>query len=159
MANKIAQNPTEKTDVNSQTGLTPIQEQAAIMLASGKSMTEVAELLSVNRGTLYEWQKIVTFQCYFNQQSNEYKENLRNGLFGLIGEALTAISDCLHSDNETTRLKAAMWVIEKAKEQPTGNTDVKAALKEQCTHPVGWDMEMFDEDEYRREIKRLGLVI
>ena len=111
MSNRKQQKATEMADVpevNTQTGLTPIQEQAAILLASGDSFTAVAEKVSVNRSTLYKWQMQITFQCFFNQQCNDYKNNLKNGLFGLANEALSAIRDCLHSDNEATRLKAAM---------------------------------------------------
>ena len=43
-------------------GLTPIQEKAAIMLANGDSITLVAESLNINRTTIYQWQQKVTFQ-------------------------------------------------------------------------------------------------
>ena len=40
----------------------------------------------------------ITFQYFFNQKCNDYKNNLRNGLFGHAYEALSAMRDCLHSD-------------------------------------------------------------
>ena len=46
--NKNAQNAT----ISPTTGLTPQQEQACILLASGENVTNVADKLSLNRGTL-----------------------------------------------------------------------------------------------------------
>lgn len=47
--NRMQQNPTETT---LESGLTPIQEQAAIMLASGENITSVSEKLNLNRSTI-----------------------------------------------------------------------------------------------------------
>lgn len=60
--NRMQQNPTETT---LESGLTPIQEQAAIMLASGENITSVSEKLNLNRSTIYQWQQKITFQCFF----------------------------------------------------------------------------------------------
>ena len=163
MADKKQQKPTEKS-VNASTGLTPIQEQAALLLASGETITAVATKLEVNRCTLYEWQKLVTFQCYFNQQATDYRDSLRNGLFGLADEALKVIKGCLQSGNEITRLKTAIWLIERVKDVDTGETDVREVIKEKCTHiQTPWDMEkpvsVFNENEYNKELKRLHLEI
>lgn len=163
MSNRNPQKPTETADlpeVNTKTGLTPIQEQAAILLASGDSFTAVAEKISVNRSTLYKWQMQITFQCFFNQQCNDYKNNLKNGLFGLADEALSAIRDCLHSDNEATRLKAAMWVTDKVELTEVGNTDLKQAIREKHTTSSlnDWgDLSTFDGKGYKTELRRLGL--
>lgn len=61
--NRMQQNPTETT---LESGLTPIQEQAAIMLASGENITSVSEKLNLNRSTIYQWQQKITFQCFFS---------------------------------------------------------------------------------------------
>ena len=163
MSNRKPQKTTEMADVpevNTQTGLTPIQEQAAILLASGDSFTAVAEKVSVNRSTLYKWQMQITFQCFFNQQCKEYKDNLKNGLFGLADEALSAIRDCLHSDNEATRLKAAMWVTDKVELSEVGNSDLKQAIRAKHTTSSlnDWgDLSTFDEKAYKTELRQLGL--
>lgn len=139
-------------------GLTPIQEQAAILLASGKTITDVAATIGVNRSTLYEWQGVVTFQCYFNQQLADYKEQLRNGLFGLTGEALETIKNCLHSDNEPTRLKAATWLLERVAEQTTGMTDLRAALKAKHTKAMEWtDYNHFDNMGFENDCRQYGI--
>lgn len=148
-----------KTEVrNEETGLTPLQERAAIMLASGSSVVSVAEELNISKGTLYQWRRLVTFTCYQNEQKKDYLDTIRGGVMSLADEAIAAIRDSLHSDNEATRLKAAMWVADKAKEYQVGETDAKIAIRKECTAEMfgGWE-EQFDEATYRQKLKELGL--
>lgn len=160
MKDKNKQISTDLLEVSKETGLTPLQEQTAILLASGGTITEVAEQLSLNRGTIYKWQKQITFKCFFNRQCADNRGNLVTGLFGLANEALSTIRDCLHSENEQTRLKAAMWLTDKIKDVPVGQTDVIAAVKKECTNsPFDWDMEenKLDEQKFNATLKQLGI--
>ena len=158
MADKNRQKTTEKNNVNPQTGLTPLQEQVAMMLATGETISAVAVKLNVNRCTIYEWQRLVTFQCFLNKQAKDYRDNLRNGLFGLANDALQVVNDGLHSANETNRLKTAMWLIEKIKDLDTGQTDARSVLKEECTQEMfGWDGGMFDKKAYNDALQLYGL--
>lgn len=159
MSDKRQQKTAVLTEIDHQTGLTPTQEQAAILLASGETLTAVAEKVNVNRSTIYKWQALITFQCFFNRQCADYRANLRNGLFGLADEALTAIRNSLHSDNESVRLKAAMWLTEKIELADTGQTDVKEALKAKNTKNTlaDWSMSTFDEVGFNSDLRRLGL--
>lgn len=162
MSDKRQQKTAVLTEINHQTGLTPTQEQAAMLLASGESLTAVAEKVNVNRSTIYKWQTLITFQCFFNRQCADYRANLRNGLFGLADEALAAIRNSLHSDNESIRLKAAMWLTEKIELADTGSTDVKEVLKAKNTKNslADWgDLTTFDEDSFNADLKRLGLQV
>lgn len=156
--NNIRQNQTEKESRSGVTGLTPQQEKAAILLASGNSVVSVAEELNVSRGTLYEWKKLLTFQCYMNEQKQGYVDSLRGGIMNLAEEAIGAIRESLNSDNEQVRLKAAMWVADKVKDYQVGQTDAREAVKQECTTEMfdGWG-EKIDEDEYKRRLKELGL--
>ena len=104
-------NQQKSTELTLVTGLTPIQEQAAVLLASGESVTEVAEKVNVNRATIYLWQQKINFQCFYNQQCQIIQDNIRNGLCGLYANALQAVKDSLKSSNEALRLKAAIYVI------------------------------------------------
>ncbi|NMB37448.1 MAG: hypothetical protein GX993_05345 [Bacteroidales bacterium] len=142
-----------------QTGLTPIQEQAAILLASGETITAVAATIGVNRSTLYEWQDIVTFQCFLNQQRADYQEQLKNGIFGLTSEALATLKGCLQSENEPTRLKAATWLLERIASQKTGITDVREALRRKHTKfSDNWeDYNKFDKVAYENDCRQLGI--
>ena len=157
--NRFEQNQT----ISTESGLTALQEQAATLLASGKNISAVAEELSLNRGTIYQWQQKLTFQCYFNFQRQEAKDTLKNGLFNLYNEALEAIKGCLTSENETIKLKAATYIIQKIEENPMGETNIREVLKDQATRIESsfpnfeTETEIFDEAEYKRLLKENGL--
>lgn len=158
MKDKNKQKPTEKCITNTETGLTPQQEQAAIMLATGETITAVAAKLSLNRCTLYEWQKLLTFQCFLNKQSADYRDNMKSGLYALAGDALQAIRDGLHSAKEANRLKVAMWLVEKVVDADTGETDAREALRARYTHDeFEVDTTLFDENEYNNALQWYGL--
>lgn len=153
--NKIEQ----KATISPITGLTPQQEQACILLASGENVTDVADKLSLNRGTLYKWQQNKAFECYYNKQCQEYKDEVKNGLLGLHQQAVATIQRLITTGSEATRLKAATWVLEKVEAIEVGETSIRRALKGQCTTTNNdWgDFSTFDEKEYKRQLKALGL--
>lgn len=151
-----------KTDKNQQyrteSGLTPLQEQAAILLASGETITAIAEKLEINRSTLYEWQDILTFRCFYNKQCEIIRERIKAGLFGIQDEAFKAIKDILTGDNAAIKLKAAIWLIERASATGIGETDPHSALKE-MVHPSGnfsfWNS--YHEKEYLKLLEKFHL--
>lgn len=145
--------------IDQQTGLTPVQEKAAILLASGINIGAVAEQLNLSKGTLYNWQRTLTFQCFYNRQSSDYRQSLRDGLFGLADTALSAIRDSLTSTNEAVRLRAAIWVVERVNEAPVGGTDFRAELRKECTYTDfgGWDGDTFHAKEYNDKLVELGI--
>lgn len=140
------------------TGLTPQQEQAAMMMASGENITAVARQLNLNRSTLYEWQENMAFQCFYNQQCQDHQQAVKNALFGLHNTAIETLTDLLTNGNENTRLKASMWLLERVANTEIGKTNIRTALKEKCTHnELDVDWEKLNEDEYKAELKRYGL--
>ena len=149
----------QKATISPTTGLTPQQEQACILLASGESVTDVADKLSLNRGTLYKWQQNKAFECYYNKQCQEYKNEVKNGLLGLHQQAVATIKQLITIGSEATRLKAATWVLDKVEAIEVGETSIRRVLKEQCTTTNnGWgDFTNFDEKEYNKQLKVLGL--
>jgi len=160
--NKRQQNSTNSALV---TGLTAIQEQAAILLASGDSVTEVAEKVNVNRTTIYQWQQKISFKCFYNQQCQIIQDNIRNGLCGLYAEALEAVRGCLQSTNEAARLKAAMYVIGKVEMIDASRQDPEAEIRKLCTSiesPLDWDVikphKVLDERKYKELMKDNGLM-
>lgn len=158
MSNKKQQKPTQKPMQNPNTGLTPIQEQAAVLMASGETLTAVADKLGINRCTLYKWLDNVAFQCYYNRQCQDVKAEVKNGILGLCGNAFDAVRNILANGNENTRLKAAIWIMEKAGQIEIGQTDVKAALKQKATHPIiDADFTKLDETEYKSLLAECGL--
>ena len=152
--NKIKQ----KTTINGATGLTPQQEQACVMLASGESYTAVAERLNINRGTLYKWQLLPTFECYYNQQCKDYKDSVKNGLLGLHRQAIDTITELMIAGNENTRLRASMWVIDKVGDIKVGAVDVREVLQKQCTSNMfDFDLGSFNERAYQGKLQEYGL--
>lgn len=150
----------QKTTKSEQTGLTPIQEQACMMLASGEGFTTVAEKLSLNRGTLYKWQQNTAFICYYNQQCQDYKSEVKNALLGLHNQAVATVRELMTTGNESTRLKAALWLLEKVEAVEVGDTNVRAVLKARCTHGFeNWGelTPQLDKSEYKRALKEYGL--
>ena len=149
----------QKPTLSPLTGLTPQQEQAAIMLASGKNISAVARQLKLNRSTLYEWQENTAFQCFYNQQCQDHKEAVKNALFGLYNTAIETLTNLLTNGNENTRLKASMWLLERVASVEVGDTRLREVLKKKCTHaPSGWnDLNTLNEREYRAKLQRYGL--
>ena len=156
--NEVNRNEQNAT-ISPTTGLTPQQEQACILLASGENVTNVADKLSLNRGSLYKWQQNKAFECFYNKQCQEYKNEVKNGLLGLHQQAVATIEQLITTGSEATRLKAATWVLEKVEAIEVGETSIKRALKEQCTTTSDdWgDLTTFDEKEYKRQLKAFGL--
>lgn len=156
----MQQNLTKLTPVEQVTGLTPQQEQAALLLASGESVTDVASKVNVNRATIYLWLQKVGFQCFYNQQCQIIKDNIKNGIFGLYADALQAVKDTLQSDNEAARLKAAMYVIGKIELIDTSQQDPVEAIKKLCTSSAFPDFDdyvTFDSKKYDALMLENGL--
>lgn len=156
----MQQNLTKLTPVEQVTGLTPQQEQAALLLASGESVTDVASKINVNRATIYLWLQKVGFKCFYNQQCQIIKDNIRNGLFGLYGDALQALKDTLKSENEQAKLKAAMYVLGKIEMIDTSQQDPVEAIKELCTSSAFPDVDdyvTFDNKKYDALMLENGL--
>ena len=55
--------------------------------------------------------------------------------------------------------QAATWLLEKVAEQKTGETNVRAVIRAQCTSGVDdWGtLTHFDDKAYKTECKRLGI--
>lgn len=120
-------------DKSSITGLTPQQEQAAILLASGNTITATAQELNVDRGTVYRWQGKACFQAFFNKLCSDIQTRSTSGLYGLFDSAIQALKDSLQSDNSAIRLKAALSVLDRVKDVKIGETNPIKMIKAQCT--------------------------
>lgn len=150
----------EKVTISEHTGLTPTQEKAADLLASGVSVTDVAERIGIARSTLYVWQKQITFKVYFNKRCSDARSTLVVGLFGLADEALQTIRESLKSENETLRLKAAMWITDKLQSMEISQTDLIATLQEENTYEDAETWARYPylhKDQYKARLKELGV--
>lgn len=114
---------------NSDSELTPLQEKAVFLLAGGKTISETAKALNIDRGTLYIWQKNSAFEAFYNLIRNELKKASINQLISLNEEALQVIKDLLKCKNENTRLKVASYILNSIKEiwiLPNNKKEVEA---------------------------------
>ena len=120
------------TNLEYKSCLTPLQEKAAAFLANGKTITDTATDLQVSRATVYRLLQDELFLAYYNLLCSEVKINVKNNLFTLQEKAFAAVTAALDSDNDTTRLKAATWVIDKIQAVEVGNTSPLTAIRNQC---------------------------
>lgn len=150
------ENSTAKVQISSVTGLTPTQERACFLLASGTKTKDVAQQLGIQEQTLYLWQRQTTFVCYYNKQRSVIKSAAVQGLFGLMDEAISAIRESLNSTNENVKLKAATYIVDKLQNLEIGKTDILEAVKAEATYN-GWEPNCFHESEYRERLKALGV--
>ena len=128
-------------------------------MASGESMTAVADKVGINRSTLYEWQKDMAFQCFYNRQCKDYQAEITNGVMSLHKTALDTVKSLLLEGNDNTRLKAAFWVLDKVAAMNVGQTDLREAVKAECT--VRWTndikLESFDSNKFNEIMDGYGL--
>ena len=71
--------------------LSPAQGQAAQLLADGSKVNDVAEVVKVNRGTIWSWSKKPSFMAEINRIQNEYRESCQSMMLGLHAEAVETI--------------------------------------------------------------------
>ena len=150
---------TNKAQISSITGLTPTQEKACTLLASGAKATAVAAQLDLPEQTIYLWQKQKTFVCFYNKQRSVIKDAAVQSLFGLMDEAVAAIRESLKSSNSVVKLRAATYIIDKLHNLDVGKTDIIEEVKAEATYQDEWIEEesRFHEGEYRRKLKELGV--
>jgi len=146
--------------------LTPQQERFISLLVSGKTISDIAIELEVSRPTLYEWQRLETFQARYNQLTSEIKSTVESGLIGLYAQAVDTVRDCLESENQHTALKAALWLIDRADKLQPGETDPEQIVRDRFTSqvdPFAADLEALtgtpelDHAGYQQRMKELGL--
>ena len=144
--------------------LTPQQERFITLLISGKTISDIAIELEVSRPTLYEWQRLETFQARYNQLTTEIKSTVESGLIGMYSEAIETVRSCLKSDNDQVKLKTALWLIDRAGDLSPGETDPEQIVRDRFTKTVNpFELEGFESTEeldqagYTNRLKELGL--
>jgi len=143
-------------------GLTPQQEQAASLLASGMAIQDVANHLDIHRSTLWHWRQRETFQAYLNTLRTEAAQGALGRLISLQADALDTVTRIMENGNDATALKAARYVLEQASEVRIGPTDPRAILRAALTTDEMSDMmgmlnQSFDEYGYRKRCEELGI--
>jgi hypothetical protein len=109
--------------------LTPQQETAVDLLASGKTVTDVAKAIEVTRQTVSEWfNHHPGFQAALNSRRQELWVGMTNRLRGLLPKALEVLTCELEGEHP---LPAAVHVLKACglygNVSPLGPTEVEDA--------------------------------
>jgi CRP-like cAMP-binding protein len=110
--------------------LTPQQETAVDLLASGKTVTDAATAVEVTRQTVSEWlNHHPGFQAALNRRRQELWIGMTQTLRGLLPKALEVLKDALEGEHP---LPAAVHVLKACglygNVSPLGPTEVEDAL-------------------------------
>ena len=147
--------------------LPPKHEQFVALLIAGKNYRDIAAELEVNRATLTAWRNLETVQARYNQLVTEIKDDLESGLISLYAESVKTVRECLGSASDQTRLKTALWLIERAEQLEPGTTDPAALVRQKhttTTGPFDADLDLLtgtpelDQAGYNHRMKELGLI-
>jgi len=112
-------------------GLTPQQEKAAALLASGQGIQAVADELGIDPATLLRWRKLPTFQAYSNKLVLELKDRIRAEQLSMGDEAIDTVRRIMTGENAGAALRAAQFVIAQIASAEVGDTDPEALLRKQ----------------------------
>ena len=96
-------------------GLSPVQVQVALSLASGESLTAAAQSAGVGRTTVYDWinNEDSPFSAALREAKAEYIQTVRDQIRDLAKKSLATIAAILDDAqaSPSVRLKAALAVL------------------------------------------------
>lgn len=135
------------------TGLTPIQERAAKLLATGLTEEETADTVGIAPEELQTWRNYPAFECYLNNRRTKRKHAQMDAVLNLGGEAITALADLLNTAEPETRCKIAFQIIDRVAGAKWGATAIQQLIKDRHKNDFGEDTA-----SYKADLKRLGLI-
>jgi hypothetical protein len=91
--------------------LTVKQEQAALMLAAGSTVTDAAAAVGMNRATVSQWQNIAEFEALVNVERQAARASAHGRLISLTQKAVASLEALLDSKNERIVLSAVALVL------------------------------------------------
>jgi hypothetical protein len=134
--------------------LTPAQQNALDLLASGKTDKEVSQALNLSRGQIEKWRQFdPIFQAALNRQRSELWAVSQDRLRSLIPKALDALVEVMEDKDNPNRLKAASTILRLAQLPPgsggIGATDpediVRRRVKQQREQTPGMLDDLADQ--------------
>ena len=145
-----------------------VQKQRAIqLLLEGKAVSQVADLVSVDRTTVYRWLKEPSFVAERNRQANELRDAAKARLHALVGKSIDVVERQVAAGN----LKAALEVLKSTGmmelEKPDSETDECRLVKREVERLSmdAWTSLPFTEQEvgirpfHRPEFKNIVQMI
>ena len=97
---------------NSENELSEKQVLAIPHLVSAKSVSETAELIGVNRTTIYRWMDDPTFREEYDRQRDAVAGFARAGMRTLMLKALSVQAERFDSDDPKERARAAKEIMD-----------------------------------------------
>lgn len=88
-------------------GLTPVQEQAALRLATGFGTCQLAKELGFHRATVSAWKKKPAFQTAVRRFQTEASKSLKDRLLQGIGRAVEVLQEIMDSPSTSGHEKVA----------------------------------------------------
>ena len=108
--------------------LTPKQRRTIAAIITTRTHEDAMQTVGVTRQTFYKWLKIPAFRDELRRRLDDLTEDAIGQLKSAAGEAVQTLRGLLKSENESTRLRASIAIIDqihKAKE-----LDIIARLEE-----------------------------
>jgi hypothetical protein len=103
--------------------LTPKQEQAAMLLAAGFTVTDTATTIDVDRATVSQWQRNPAFAMLVDEERQVVMSAARGKLISLASKAVATLERLLDSTNERVALSAATGILENS--EPAIKTEAR----------------------------------
>ncbi len=97
---------------NSEKDLSEKQVLAIPHLVSAKSVSETADLIGVNRKTIYRWMDDPTFREEYDRQRDAIANFARDGMRTLMLKALAVQAERLDSDDPKERARASKEIMD-----------------------------------------------
>ena len=102
----------QQNATNSEKELSERQEIAIPHLVSAKSVSETAELVGVNRTTIYRWLDDPKFRDEYDRQRDAVANFARSSMRALMLKALSIQAERLDSDDPKERARVAKEIID-----------------------------------------------
>ena len=106
--------------------LSPQQQQAVLLLATGQSGRDTAKQVGVTPECVSHWRRIPAFRAALDTLRQEAVEHAKDALRDLALEAVATLRDCLREKDAALRLRAATAVLQLMGKEPF-NEPVQAA--------------------------------
>jgi len=108
----VTRDDNDREDQETADSLDARKMRVVAALAEGKTETEAARLVGVNRTTIYRWHQEADFVAELNRLKREYLAEHRAKLRTLLDKATETLESCLQRpEGDMLKMKAAMFLV------------------------------------------------